>query len=414
MKNFIMKFNFFFLLFLVIAGAAITNSAFPQGSSFVQTHGRILFYNGKPMLLKGINLGNWLEPEGYMFNFKNTNSYRLINDLINELIGPAETAKFWKTYRQRYITKEDIALIKKSGLNSVRIPFDYKLFLSEEHPGIWTDEGFQLIDKVIGWCKEEKIWVILDLHCAPGGQTGDNIDDGWGYPFLFKSNESQNLTIQLWKKISVRYKNEPIVIGYDLLNEPIAPYFNTAELNKLLEPLYKKIVASIREVDTNHIVFLGGAQWDSEFKVFGKPFDSKSAYTFHKYWSDTTQHVIQEYVDFRSKNNVPIWLGESGENTSEWINSFRNLLERNDIGWCFWPYKKLDATTCMVSIHTTTEYKSIIQYAEEPRNTFEEIRKNKPPKEIIEKALNDFLNNIQLKNCTINDGYLNALGLKEN
>ena len=179
------------------------------------------------------------------------------------------------------------------------------------------------------------------MHAAPGGQTGDNIDDSWGYPFLFESAESQELTVNIWRKIAARYRDEPTVIGYDLLNEPIAHYFDTVSLNPKLEPLYRKIVAGIREVDRNHIIFLGGAQWDTNFKVFGPPFDDKLAYTFHKYWMDVNQQAIQEYLDFRDKYNVPVWMGESGENTDEWIGSFRTLLERNNVGWCFWPYKKL-------------------------------------------------------------------------
>ncbi len=406
---YILKYYHLFVSLLILL--LLSGEAFPQESDFVTTNGKEITYQGKSILLKGINLGNWLEPEGYMFKFKTANSYRLINDVISELIGPADAAKFWQTFRSQYITKADIKLIKESGLNSVRVPFDYKLFLSDQHPGVWYDEGFKLLDNVISWCKEYNVWVILDLHCAPGGQTGDNIDDGYGYPFLFENAASQDLTAELWKKIADRYKNESIVIGYDLLNEPIAPFFNTEELNKNLEPVYKKITSAIREVDTNHIVILGGAQWDSNFKIFGKPFDSKSIYTFHKYWSDTTQSVIQEYIDFRDQNNVPIWLGESGENKDQWISSFRSLLEKNNIGWCFWPYKKLDARTCMVSINKTPEFDSVIQFSEKHRETFEDIRKGRPSKEIIEKALKDYLNNILLSNCKINNGYLNALGL---
>ena len=43
-------------------------------------------------------------------------------------------------------------------------------------------------------CKNETIYVMLDMHCAPAGQTGDNIDDSYGYPFLFESEEAQALT----------------------------------------------------------------------------------------------------------------------------------------------------------------------------------------------------------------------------
>ena len=188
-------------------------------------------------------------------------------------------------------------------------------------------EGYRLLDNVVAWCKKEGLYVILDMHAAPGGQTGDNIDDSWGYPFLFESAESQDLTVNIWRKIAARYRNEPTVIGYDLLNEPIAHYFDTATLNPKLEPLYRKIVAGIREVDRNHLIFLGGAQWNNNFKVFGPPFDDKLVYTFHKYWMDVNQGAIQEYLDFRDKHNVPVWMGESGENTDEWIASFRTLLE---------------------------------------------------------------------------------------
>ena len=91
------------------------------------------------------------------------------------------------------------------------------------------------------------------------------------------------------------------------------------------------------------------------------------------------QEAIQEYVDFSNKYNVPIWMGESGENTDEWIASFRTLLERNGIGWCFWPYKKLDSTRGIASIKKPAEWDAIISFADHPRTTFEEVRNNRPP-----------------------------------
>ena len=221
-----------------------------------------------------------------------------------------------------------------------------------------------------------------------------------------------DLTVKIWRKIAGRYRNEPTVLGYDLLNEPIAHYFNTNELNPKLEPLYRKIVAGIRQVDRNHIIFLGGAQWDGNFKVFGAPFDNKLAYTFHKYWMDVNQKAIQEYLDFRDKHNVPVWMGESGENSDEWINSFRTLLETNNVGWCFWPYKKLDATSCPVSIKPPADWSALVTFAEGPRATFEEVRKQRPPKAKVEKALKDYLEGVKFTNCQINQGYLRALGMK--
>ena len=196
-----------------------------------------------------------------------------------------------------------------------------------------------------------------------------------------------------------------------MLNEPIAHYFETAYLNPKLEPLYRRIVSGIREVDKNHIIFLGGAQWDTNFKVFGPPFADKLAYTFHKYWMEVNQDSIREYVDFRDKYNVPVWMGESGENKDEWIASFRTLLEQNKIGWCFWPYKKLDATSCIASIIPPPEWSAIVTFAEAPRTSFEDLRKARPAKETIEKALSGYLGQIKFANCRINQGYLKALGL---
>ena len=388
-------------------------SATSHGQSrFVTTRGKDLITPaGKPLLLKGINLGNWLLPEGYMFKFKTANSPRLIETLINQLVGEEEARRFWKTYHQNYITREDIKFIKNSGFNSVRVPFSYRLFVSDGVSPRLEGEGYRLLDNVIDWCQKEGLYVILDMHGAPGGQTGDNIDDSWGYPFLFESAESQDLLVNIWRKIASRYRNEPTVIGFDLLNEPIAHYFIDANLNPKLEPLYRRTVAGIREVNRNQLIFLGGAQWNTNFKIFGPPFDAGLVYTFHKYWMEVNKAAIQEYLDFRDRYNVPIWMGESGENTDEWINSFRTLLESNNIGWCFWPYKKVEATSCIVSINSPTHWETIIGFADGPRTTFEELRKHRPAKEKVQQALNDYLERIKFSNCRINQTYLKALGL---
>src|SRR4029079_13439553 len=123
---------------------------------------------------------------------------------------------------------------------------------------------------------------------------------------------------------------------------------------------YKRMTAAIREVDPNHIVIFGGAQWDSNFKVFGAPFDRNSAYTFHKYWTEPTVAVIQEYLDFSKRYDVPIWMGESGENTDEWITTFRTMLDEHEVGWCFWPYKKLDNPRCVATIARPNGWDAIV------------------------------------------------------
>ena len=383
-----------------------------QPNYFKTFQKNIIDPNGNTFLIKGVNLGNWLVPEGYMFKFKKANSPRLVNNVITELIGPSDAKQFWIEFQNNYITYEDIKYIKSLGANSIRVPFNYKLFCDEMY--LWNTEsrGFELIDKLLTWCRKENLPIILDMHCAPGGQTGDNIDDSYGYPWLFESSESQKLIVDIWKNIAEYYSDEPMILGYDLLNEPIAHHFEGEKLNEKLEPLYRKIVEKIRSVDTNHIIILGGARWNTDFTVFSEPFDKNLVYEFHKYWMPTEQKEIQEYVDFSNKYNVPIYMGESGENDDEWVLNFRKLLDQNSIGWHFWPYKKMDNIRGPVNFNQPENYDLIIDYAESDRSTYENMRNNKPDIKLVRDALVEFLSFCKFENCFSNDGYLNALGFK--
>lgn len=404
-----MKLRIFLLMTLFLAGAGA--AAIPP--EYARVDGQVIRDGlGRELLLRGTNLGNWLNPEGYMFQLKRVSSYRLIDQVIRELVGPEEARRFWTTFRDRYVTREDMHYLKSCGFNHVRVPFNYKLFLSDEQPGLWLEEGFRRLDDVISWCEAEELYVILDLHAAPGGQTGDNIDDSWGYPWLMTDEGAKQATVALWRRLAERYRDRKIILGYDLLNEPIAHFFPDKErLNVELEPLYKRLVAAIREVDPHHIIFLAGAQWNTNFAIFGPPFAPNLAYTFHGYWMTPDIKAIQPYLDLRARTNAPIWLGESGENTDEWIAQYRTLLEEHNIGWSFWPYKKMDSTRGIASFAKTPEWEAIIKFAEGPRGSFEEIRSNRPAPEVVRKALGDLLENIRFDNCSLNAGYLKALGM---
>ena len=371
-------------------------------------HKQIVDSNGKPLLIRATNLGNWLVPEGYMWLFQDgPQSPSEIRALVLELLGPDESQAFWKKYRENYVTAEDIALLHRAGFNAIRVPMHYSLFESDDA------EGFKLLDQVIRWSRADGLYVILDLHAAPGGQTGANIDDSAGYPWLYQSPQEQEHLFAIWRRIATHYRDEPTVLGYDLLNEPIPHFEQIRFLNPYLEPLYKRLSAEIRKVDTHHIFFLGGAQWDGNFAVFGKPFDSNIAYTFHKYWTAADESVIKQYIDFRERYHVPIWMGESGENTDEWISQFRNTLEKNDIGWAFWPYKKMEKSSAVVSIIPPADWSKIVEFAKLPRGTahVEQRLKARPDLETITRAFADLLEKVRLQNCRLNSGYLRALGM---
>ena len=107
-------------------------------------------------------------------------------------------------------------------------------------------------------------------------------------------------------------------------------------------------------------------------------------------------------------------MGESGENTDEWIAQFVNTLEKNSIGWAFWPYMKMEKSSAIVSIIPPNDWHDIVEFAKLPRGTahVEERLKARPEQETITRAFDAFLESIRLQNCRVNQGYLKALGLK--
>ncbi len=378
-----------------------------QGKDLIQPDGTKLF-------ILGTNLGNWLNPEGYMFNFSKTNSAHFINDMFCELVGPDFTAKFWEAFKDNYITSADIRFIKEKGANTIRLPFNYKLFTDEDYMGLTGEQdGFARIDSLVEWCREAGLYLILDMHDAPGGQTGDNIDDSYGYPWLFESEASQQLYCKIWNKIAAHYKDEPVILGYELLNEPIAPYFsNMEELNDKLESIYKMGVAAIREVDKDHIILLGGAQWNGNFKPFkDAKFDHKIMYTCHRYGGNPTKEAIQAIISFRDSVNLPMYMGEIGHNTEEWQAAFCKVMRENNIGYTFWPYKKMDGSS-FVGITPPANWTEVVTFSEALRTTYKEIRSARPDQEIARKAMMDFIEACKFKNCVVQEGYINSLGMK--
>ena len=367
-----------------------------EGKSFVAPDGRILH-------LKGISLGNWLMPEGYMFKFEVAKSPRLIYGAFDRLLGAERAAAFWTTYRDTYIGEDDIRFIRSVGFNMVRIPLHYRLFMTDE--GEIAGEGWALLDRVVGWARAAGLYVVIDLHAAPGGQTGINHDDGPGYPLMFYVPRHRELTTKLWQAIAKRYAGNPAILGYDILNEPIAPYHDVATLNPRLEPFYKKVTEAIRGVDRGRIVFLAGGQWSSSFDMFGAPFAPNLAYTYHSFWASTKRDSIQRHLNFANRHNVPLFLGETGELTDAWNEGFRTLHERHGVGWSFWTYKNLDTPSTVVSIPRPAGWDEIVAFADRKRA-------DRPSDAVIAQATRQYLDGIVLRNATVRWSYLASLGLK--
>lgn len=400
-----------FLAFVLMATMPLVAAP----SNFVRVDGpNLVKPDGTKLFIQGTNLGNWLNPEGYMFGLSRTNSAWMIDLMIKEAVGPDFAAEFWRQFKDNYITRKDIEFIASQGANTIRLPFNYKLFTDEDYMGLTRNQdGFVRIDSVVTWCRDAGLYLILDMHDCPGGQTGDNIDDGHGYPWLFESEVSQALFCDIWKRIAYRYKDEPVILGYELANEPIAHYFeNKDALNQLLEPLYKRAVKAIREVDVNHVILLGGARWNSDFFMFTDwKYDHNIMYTCHRYGGEPTAQAIKDYIDFRNKTGLPMYMGEIGHNTDDWQRQFVKVMKENNIGYTFWPYKKID-NSCMMGIKRPEQWDDIVvKFSETPRDTYKEWREARPDQETFRKLLLKYVENSRFENCQRQDGYIRSLGL---
>ncbi|MDZ7315856.1 MAG: cellulase family glycosylhydrolase [candidate division KSB1 bacterium] len=345
--------------------------------------------NGKRVILRAVGLGNYLLPEGYMWKFgKNGDRPRRIEKLIVDMIGEQEAKKFWRQFRANYITEADVARIKELGFNAVRPAVNWRVLMNEES-GKLEKEGFQLLDNLVKWCTKHGVYVIIDMHGAPGGQTGSNIDDSRNdFPELFTDPAAQERLITLWRTLAKRYAREPFVVAYDLLNEPLPEQFK--QFYPELEPLYRRIVAAIRQVDPYTMITLEGAHWANDFSIFGPPFDSNTFYQFHKYWSTPDTKSLQPYLEFREKYNVPLWCGESGENNNDWYWAAYQLYEDHNIGWLFWPWKKMDTKNTPYSIKRPEGWDKIVEFSRGGE---------KPSAEEALRSLNQLLENVKLENC---------------
>ncbi len=366
------------------------------GYAFVHTEGHnIKDANGNKVLLRGMGLGGWLVPEGYMLHTPGMGSPTSIRAQVVDVIGEAGANEFYAAYHNNYVTREDIAELAEWGFDHVRMPFHYNMF--SPAIGVWDEWGFEVTDSLIAWCSDVGMHVVLDMHCAPGGQNGGPISDSDGTARLWLEDSNQVHTIQIWERIAQRYVNEPWVGGYDLLNEPVLPWGVTPAQFK---ELYQRITNVIRDVDRNHIIFIEGNWYATDFTGLVPFNDDNMSYSFHKYWSVNTPQTIQTYLDMRLETNKPLWMSETGENSNQWFHDAVQLFEDNNVGWCWWTTKKVDTITSPYSAPRPAGYQQLLDY----------WAGNGPkPNSIQAKAiLMELADNLRTENCRFSPGVVDS------
>jgi endoglucanase len=363
--------------------------------------------SGNEVILRGIGTGNWMLQEGYMMQTSEIagTQHEFRNKLI-QTIGVEKTDSFYNEWLSSHVRKIDIDSLKAWGFNSVRAAMHYKWFTppieDEPVPGeiTWNNKGFILIDSLLTWCSENEMYLILDLHGAPGGQGKEsNISDyDPSKPSLWESQANKDKTVALWRKLAERYSSEPWIGGYDLINETnwTFPEGNNSKLRELMV----NITNAIREVDQNHIIFVEGNSFANDFSGLTPPWDDNMAYSFHKYWNYNTQQSLSFAINLRNTYNIPIWLGETGENSNVWYTSLIELCEKNRIGWAWWPVKKPGINNPL-KVTVNNDYTQLINYW---KGTSAH-----PGTDAAFESVLQFARNHRLENCTYQKDVVDAM-----
>jgi len=329
--------------------------------------GQIIDGHGKPVRLRGVNLGNWLLVEGYLLAGPNEPEHR-IRACMAEVVGASQTRAFYRKYQDAYIQASDLRRIRRWGFNFVRIPFNYRLFLPSPQGRLYARDGWKRLDWVIKQCSRLGLYCLLDLHAAPGAQNADWHSDSPGKPGLWDSPKDQEETTALWGKIARRYRDEPAVAGYDLLNEPVAS--STVPVMRL----YRRCLEAIREAGDHHLVFLEGTRWSDDFEgldemddpqlVYSPHFYKPAAFVLHldpdaaypgeiegKYWNkQTLRGELERFHRLGQKSSRPVLIGEFGVHRrcpcchaeTRWVKEALGLFESFEFHWTYWVYKALD------------------------------------------------------------------------
>lgn len=358
--------------------------------------GYVVNEDNKKIVLDGVNLGNWLLWEtwmGFVPEYTHDWAYYDTLEVLTERFGEEKTAEIIKTFEDNFITEEDIAQIEKLGFNSVRVPFWYRNFMNEDGSWLTTDHnenpGFKRLDWLIEQCQKYGIYIILDMHGAPGGQSKNHSTGKAGRNELYEVAENMETCVELWTTIAERYKDNEVIAVYDLLNEPqnnsgySGDYSWEAESEEAVEQTnkaYDILYNAIREVDSNHIISFEGV-WSTE--VLPNPNTMRYdniMYQLHIYDTSTNMilYRVFELVKIRLLSRVSVYNGEYNNGENE--HFAQQLYELCKINRTKWNYKTYNAGSqwglfnqdvSRIDIKTAS-YEEILDFIKKiaPTNTF--------------------------------------------
>lgn len=303
---------------------------------------------GEKVVLKGVNLGGWLIQEDWLCPYEEVSDhYEMLETLIDRF-GVKKAYELMNTYEDSFITEYDLDLIKEMGFNCVRVPFWYRNFY-------YDDNGTKILDKngkwdlsrlewIVSKCSERCIYVVLDMHGAPGFQS-DAPHSGKGdscclYEQTVEGERYRELTDELWTEIALRFKGNSAVAMYDLLNEPMCDV-DCGELRRRInnEYIYTRLYDTVRNADSEHIITME-AIW--------------TGFALPQAWAKGWKNVVYQVHFYNNSDfifaffllltrvlhpTVPLMMGEFyPHQKTTWEGCFKSL-KKYDYSWFLWTYK---------------------------------------------------------------------------
>ena len=347
---------------------------------------QIINEKGDTVYLRGFGLGGMLHMENFIDGYP-ANEETMREGLL-EVLGGEKYNLFFNNFFESYFTEPDAEYIHSLGLNLLRIPINYHLFEDDLNPGVIKEGAFKHLDRVIELCAKHQIYTIIDLHAFPGFQNQHWHSDNPTHKALFwKHKDFQDRALHLWEVIAERYKDQPWVAGYDLMNEPADP------TGKKVFPYYKRLRDAIRKIDPKHILFLEGNTYATDFDMFKEVWDNVvytnhdyavpgfiyggdyPGYTGERYFnSDTLEHDFLKRSEFMFTHNMPLWVGEFGpvytgnpvkdEMRYQVLKDQLAYYRKYKVSWCIWLYKDLGLQAILYQNKSTPYMKLISSFLE--------------------------------------------------
>ena len=372
-------------------------------AEFIQAKNGEFIKNNERIALRGFSVGTWMNIEHFMIRMPGTE--KRIRQVFSEVYGKENAARFFDDFLKYFITEEDFIFLKSLGVNVLRFALNYRHFEDDQAPGKYKQEGFKHLDRMLQLCRKHGIFSILDMHTAPGGQNPAwHADNDTGVSVFWEEASLRERLINLWGYIADRYKEDTIIAGFDIINEPC--FVSDVDA---FNDFYEKVIKKIRQVDNNHIIFLEGDNWSKDFSLFRNLGGHQQALSFHLYpgqhvsmFEESEQRkaelekIILGFAELRERTGMPLWVGETGgrfpkDHMTRGLNllkDYLDLFERHHISWTIWAYKDAKAMS-LVYPKENTKWMSMGNDFR-PKWQSKERRNTNIAKEIFEMLENKF------------------------